>query len=85
MLFKFFTVYEEEKLKMYQYIAELRTIESWLQKRTSMVPFESPEIIKNVQNLPFISQEFSYSNTLPPSLNRLNFINLINAEVPEWG
>lgn len=83
----FVSVQAEKSRKMFHDISELKTIESWLTKRSTISPFQvSPDVkTSHINYVPFIPQHADASQNLPVSLQSFNVSEFKDAEVAEWG
>lgn len=84
--FFFISVHEEKSRKMFQDISELKTIESWLAKRSTIAPFRvSPDVkTSHINYVSYIPQNANVSQNLPLSLQSFQMSDFKDAEVPEW-
>lgn len=77
---------EQEREKKLQAIGELKTVDSWLEKRNTLtIPCGSSDTLDSIYSTPYIPLESKFYKSLPPSLHRLDLTNFIDTEIPEWG
>lgn len=83
----FISVSEEKSRKVLRDISELKTVESWLKKRSTILPFEIPSDVKvsNVNYVSYVPQYTDVSQNLPVSLQPFKMSDFKDAEVSEWG
>lgn len=79
-----FTVDEQERQKNLRDLSQIKSIESWLDKRNT-VDIGTSEDPDASHTTPYVPLESNFYNSLPPSLRRLDFTTFADPEIPEWG
>lgn len=75
----------DEKRKFAALIGELRTVDSWLQKRNIVIPqYEIPQSSETTLSTPFLLNS-ELQRQFPPSLQAIHLSDYVDTELFEWG
>lgn len=77
---------EQENQKKLQAISEIKSVDSWLDKRNTVdISYGSSDDSNNLNQTPYVPLESNFYKSLPLSLRRLEITNFLDTEIPEWG